>query len=82
MQVYLNNMPIPNEIQTIVQGGAVGLAVMLITLIGFMFKKIINFMANHVNENTKSNQKLTDSNERLADMITELYKYLKMKNGN
>jgi len=63
-----------DNIQAIIQGGAVGIAVMLIALIGFMFKKVISFMANHVNENTKSNQKLTD-------MITQLYNYLKIKNG-
>ena len=58
------------NIETIIQGGAVGIAVMLIALIGFIFKRLMKFMSNHVNHNTKA---LTE----LVTTIRDLKEYLK-----
>ncbi len=63
------------DIQTIIQGGAVGISVLLIILLGFIIKLIFTFMGNHINHNTKSNQELTG-------VIRELKEFLIRRNGN
>ncbi len=57
------------DIQTIIQGGAVGISVLLIVLFGFVIKKIFTFMENHIDHNTKSNQELIDVIRELKDVF-------------
>ncbi len=57
------------DIQTIIQGGAVGISVLLIILFGVVVKWIFAFMENHINSNTKSNQELTDVIRELKDFL-------------
>ncbi len=74
-----NNMQL--DVQTIIQGGAVGISVLLIILIGAIIKWLFRFFGNHIDHNTKSNIGHTKSNQELIDVIRELKDFLMHNNG-
>jgi len=63
------------DIQTIIQGGAVGIAVLLIILIIFILKRVFELISNHIAHST-------DAIKELTVVVNELKTWLKMKNGN
>lgn len=57
-------------VQTIIQGGAVGVLVLLILVMWKMSGKVLELFANHINHNTEAFTKLSTA-------IEELIKHLK-----
>ena len=57
------------DIQTIIQGGAVGICIFLIILVAFIIKKVFNFMGNHITDNTEALQELKDTMRELKDFL-------------
>ena len=48
------------DIQTIIQGGAVGICVLLVFLIGFIINRVLKLVGNHINSNTAILTKLAE----------------------
>ena len=52
------------DVETIIQGGAVGISVFLIILIAFILRKVFTLMGNHMNHNTEALTKLSEKIEK------------------
>jgi len=61
--------PSTDLVPTIIQGGAVGLAVMLILLVAWMLKVGIRFVETALRNNTDATNKLVGVIERLVEKI-------------
>lgn len=57
------------DLQTIIQGGAVGIAVLLIILLYFILKWGAKFFGNHMNHNTEAWNNNTKALTSLKDSI-------------
>ncbi len=62
------------NIETIIQGGAVGISILLIGVLYFVLQKLFKIITNHLNDQKKA----TDD---LRIVITELVNVLKKVNG-
>jgi len=63
-----------NELTSLAQYGLTGIAIALIIAIVVIVKAFMNFVKNHIEHNTRSQQ-------RLADTIEQLLRWLEHKNG-
>jgi len=63
-----------NELTSLAQYGLTGIAIALIIAIVVIVKVFMNFVKNHIEHNTRSQQ-------RLADTIEQLLRWLEHKNG-
>ena len=70
------------ELQQIIQGGAVGISVGLMVLIGYGIKVTYKLLSNHIEHNTKAMEDNSKSNQELRSTVNELCIYLKALNGN
>lgn len=61
------------DVATIIQGGAVGISLALIWLIGILLNRLFTFLDNHINHNT-------DAMTELSKVITELKTFLEETN--
>lgn len=68
-----------NKLKTLIQGGAIGLSILLIGLIGFIFNKYDKMANNHatqftaaLRESTRTQQKLLDAIDDWGDKIDHL----------
>ncbi|HDY66710.1 MAG TPA: hypothetical protein ENH85_02840 [Candidatus Scalindua sp.] len=68
-----------NKLKTLIQGGAIGLSILLIGLVGFIFTKYDDLANNHateftaaLREGTRTQQKLLDSIDDWGDKIDRL----------
>jgi len=59
-------------LQTIIQGGAVGVAISLIILIYFILKWIFKILGNHINHNTEILTKLNGSLEANTKVLDKI----------
>ena len=57
------------DLETIIQGGAVGIAVLLILLLTFIFKKLFEFFTNHINHNTKAMIEFKEAIQHLIEYL-------------
>lgn len=63
-----------DTLSNLANAGLAGVAIVSIVSIVFVVKTFIGFLKNHMEHNTRSN-------ERLANMIEEFMRYLKRVNG-
>jgi len=63
------------DVETLIQGGAVGISILLIFVLYFVLQKLFGIISNHLNEQKKS----TDD---LKITMQELITFLRKKNGN
>jgi len=64
-----------NKLQKIIQGGAVGLCVLLIVLLGW----VLNNVFNHLTESVKTQQELVGAVNKLDNTINRFINALKIK---
>ncbi len=62
------------DLQTIIQGGAVGIAVLVLLVFAYFLKLVFKFIGNHINHNTEAMTKFTAA-------ITELSANIKRQNN-
>ena len=70
------------NVQAIVEGGAIGVAVLAILLVGYLIKLMMKFFGNHIKHSIESTQHNTDMMVEFKATIIELLKYLKKNNGH
>lgn len=73
----------PQFIQTVIQGGAVGIAVLLVLALILVIKWFVKLVSNHINHNTSALTKLnqtidsnTKSNERSMKVLERVERVL------
>ena len=57
------------NIDTLIQGGAVGLAILAIGALVYLMKIMLKIVGNHINHNTEALTKNAESNRALCELI-------------
>ena len=68
-----------DKLQKIIQGGAIGICVLLIVLIAMIFVKYDNLANNHSREFTAAIKESTQVQQELINVVKDLKTYLMFK---
>ena len=69
------------NVEQIIQGGSVGLALALIGVLYYVLRMLFKVITNHLHDQKKSTDELKETINKNTVVITELVIYLKKANG-
>ena len=69
------------DIEALIQGGAVGISILLILILYFVLRMLFKIITNHLHDQQQSTDDLRVVINKNNTVITELVTYLKKANG-